>query len=143
MRTELRAELAQLLLGASIGVGFEIYANHMTFPHMHAAVWMYVAHGINFLVVFALVAVLELSWCGITRICRWQQLLQIILIIYDVILHTITMTKPNINHEFRDFRLASLASLIAVRLIMFRFFIFKAETPAYSYTHALHEKATK
>ena len=62
------------------------------------------------------------------------------MIVYDIILHTITMSKPGMNHDFRDFRLASLASLIAVRLIAFRVFSFKAHNMGHSYVSPLHAK---
>merc|ERR1712054_437114 len=132
--------LLELILGAAIGISLEIVAFTLTFSSMSIAYVHYAAQTVNFVVLFALILVTERAWSQIRLICRWQQVVQVMLIVYDIVLHTITMSKPGMNHDFRDFRLASLASLIAVRLIAFRVFAFKAHNPTHSYTNPLHAK---
>merc|ERR1712070_207729 len=132
--------LLELTLTAAIGISLEIVAFTLTFSSVNVAYVHYTAQTVNFAVLFALILVTERAWSQIRLICRWQQVVQVMLIIYDIVLHTITMSKPGMNHDFRDFRLASLASLIAVRVIAFRVFSFKAHTPTHSYTNPLHAK---
>merc|ERR1711988_556893 len=132
--------LLELILTAAIGISLEVVAFMLTFNDMRVAYIHYTAQTINFAVLFVLILVTERAWSQIRLICRWQQAVQVMLIVYDIALHTITMSKPGMNHDFRDFRLASLASLIAVRIIAFRVFTFKAHTPTHSYTNPLHAK---
>lgn len=132
--------LLELCLGAAIGISLEIVAFTLTFSNVGVAYSHYSAQSINFVVLFVLILVTERAWSQIQLICRWQQVIQVLLIVYDIVLHTITMSKPGMNHDFRDFRLASLASLIAVRIIAFRVFSFKAHNPRHSYVNPLHAK---
>merc|ERR1711998_39587 len=130
--------LLELTLGAVVGVSLEIVAFELSFSVLGPALFDYIAQAINFAVLFLLILVVERGWSHLRGLCRWQQLIQVLLIIYDIVLHTITMSKPGVNHDFRDLRMASLASLIAVRLVSFRFFSFKAHHPKLSYVNPLH-----
>merc|ERR1711977_835 len=96
---------------------------------------LYIMQMLNFCAVFALVMLMEQCWARVRVVCEWQQLLQVCFLVYDVVLHIIIMTKSGIDHQFRDFRLASLASLIALRLILYRFFQFKRDEPRKSYVN--------
>merc|ERR1712146_630337 len=130
--------LLELTLGAIIGVSLEIVAYELSFSVLGPALLDYIAQAVNFAVLFLLILIVERGWSHLRGLCRWQQLIQVLLIIYDIVLHTITMSKPGVNHDFRDLRMASLASLIAVRLVSFRFFSFKAHHPKLSYVSPLH-----
>merc|ERR1712146_396944 len=96
-----------------------------------AAYFNYIAQSVNFGVLFLLIFITDRAWSGLYSLCRWQQAIQVVLIVYDIVLHSITMTKPGMNHDFRDLRMASLASLIAIRVISFRVFCSKPITQHY------------
>merc|ERR1711998_104108 len=128
----------ELTLGAVVGISLEIVAFELTFEKLGPAYINYIAQSINFAVLFLLILVVEKGWAKLHVLCRWQQAIQVLLIVYDIVLHSITMSKPGVNHDFRDLRMASLASLIAIRLVSFRFFSFKAHHPELSYVNPLH-----
>jgi len=132
--------MLELTLGAVIGVSLEIVAFQLTFTKLGPAYGNYVMQSVNFMVLFVLILVTDRSWARLHVVCRWQQIIQVMLIVYDIVLHSITMTKPGMNHDFRDLRMASLASLIAIRVISFRVFSFKAHNPTLSYVSPLHSK---
>lgn len=131
--------LVELLLAASLGISLEMVALVHGNTDITVSIWMYTMQCIDFFVLFILVLQMEQAWAHIDVICAWQKGLQAFFMFYDIVLHILVMTKSGVNHDFRDFRLASLASLIALRLICFRFFAFKGLEPDKSFVSPLHQ----
>eukprot|EP00656_Telonema_subtile_P014065 TRINITY_DN17161_c0_g1_i1.p1 TRINITY_DN17161_c0_g1~~TRINITY_DN17161_c0_g1_i1.p1 ORF type:complete len:266 (-),score=57.42 TRINITY_DN17161_c0_g1_i1:282-1079(-) len=132
--------LLELGVAAALSISLEIVALAHGEESLGIQVWLYIMQSTNFVVLFSLIMRMEQGWARLHRICRWQQGLQVAFIVYDIILHIIVMTRSNTNHDFRDFRIASLASLIALRLLCYRFFQFKADEPENWYTRPLHTR---
>merc|ERR1711907_7880 len=132
--------LLELSVAAAIAISLEVVALVHGGSGKVASIWLYTMQSLNFVVLFALVLLMGQGWDHLADKCAWQQLLQVAFLIYDIVLHVIIMTKPDIDHDFRDFRLASLASPIALRLICYRFFQFKKDEPTFSFVNPAHCK---
>eukprot|EP00658_Telonema_sp_P-2_P056161 TRINITY_DN44645_c0_g1_i1.p1 TRINITY_DN44645_c0_g1~~TRINITY_DN44645_c0_g1_i1.p1 ORF type:complete len:247 (+),score=61.46 TRINITY_DN44645_c0_g1_i1:179-919(+) len=132
--------LLELTVAAALSVSLEVVALSHGDSGVGSTVVLYFMQCTNFVVLFAVVMMMEQGWSRLHSICKWQQAVQVAFLVYDIVLHIIVMTKKDIDHEFRDFRIASLASLIALRLICYRFFQFKADEPEYSFVNPMHAK---
>ena len=105
---------------------------------------------VDFISLIALVAVVELSWVSLTRVCRIELLSHQLMAVMDVVLQY-TLEKARIDMminygqdaPYKELHLAAFALLLGVRLRCIFFFEFKAVEPTMSYCRPLTREVAR
>jgi len=127
--------LAELTTMSTIGIAIHAVALQQAGTPGAVVLSLIAVQCLNFVWLLRLVVAVELSWRGLTHICRVEQVAMALMLALDLALQ---LGAGLSSGDFATRQFVALAALTSLRLRLLSFFEFKAVRPSMSYCRPLH-----